>query len=109
MLAPEGLSVTLDVMTTDVKIVAPRDYVMDYLKEEPGFEFDDRLVLTDFVNLEPGEPFDADRVRTALDVLGVDGVCLPNEQDGRVMFLLDSGYIPGEATRPYGSLDRLAS
>jgi hypothetical protein len=109
VLAPQDLAITLDVMTTRVKTVAPRDYFMDYLRDEPGFDFDDRLTLVEFVNLPPGDPFDEAGVRLALDRLQIDSICLPTGSEQRVMFLEGTGYIPGVATASYGCLDRLAS
>ena len=42
VLAPEELAVTIAVITTRVKTVAPRDYYMDYLKDDPSFHYEAR-------------------------------------------------------------------
>lgn len=50
LLAPNGVSITTTITTTSVKAVAPRDYYMDYLRDDPTFHYDDRLTLVQFVN-----------------------------------------------------------
>jgi hypothetical protein len=106
VLAPQDVAVTIDVMTTRVKTVAPRDYFMDYLRDEPGFHFDDRLTLVEFANLEEGEAFDERAVARALDVVGVDEVCLPVDAEARRMFVEGLGYSPSVATQFYSCLTR---
>ena len=50
ILGPDDLSITIDVTTTRVKTVAPRDYFMDYLRDNPRFHYDERLTLVHFAN-----------------------------------------------------------
>lgn len=101
ILAPQDLAITIDVMTTRVKTVAPRDYFMDYLRSEPGFHFDSRLLVTQFANLDEGESFDRAAVAAALELLGVDEVCLPVEAEQQISFLLGQGYRLGPTTASY--------
>jgi hypothetical protein len=100
------VAVTIDVTTTQIKTVAPRDYFMDYLRNEPGFHFDDRLTLVEFANLDEGVAFDERAVARALDVVGVDEVCLPIEAEARRMFVEGLGYSPSVATQFYSCLTR---
>jgi hypothetical protein len=89
VLAPDDLAITIAVTTTDVKTVAPRDYYMSYLKDEPGFQYDDRLRLVHFVNRAEGRRED---IGPALSSLGVDIACVYRD-DLRAMALLKaSGY-----------------
>ncbi len=91
VLAPEDVAITIAVLTTRVKTVAPRDYFMDYLREDPAFRYDDRLALVDFANGEPAAgPSPA--LAGALTALDVDHVCLPAELASRVAFVQEQGY-----------------
>lgn len=93
VLAPEQLAITITVMTTRVKTVAPRAYFMDYLRDEPGFRYDERLTLVDFANGESLLSQRADVAR-ALTLLDVDHVCLPNDAEPRIDFVQAQGYRP---------------
>jgi hypothetical protein len=89
VLAPDGLSITITVTTTTVKTVAPRDYYLAYLRNEPGFHFDDRLRLVEFAN---DVPWRREDVGGALRTLGVDVACVYNgDLRGRAL-LTASGY-----------------
>jgi hypothetical protein len=92
ILAPDDLAITIDVLTTRVKTVAPRDYFMDYLRHHPGFHYADRSILVKFANKVINQRAEH-RVARALERLDVREVCLP------VM-------IPGQATRRTGSMHR---
>ncbi len=89
VLAPEDVAITLSVLTTRVKTVAPRDYFMEYLQDDPSFHYADRLLLLRFA--DPGGPPGAGGVRRALDVVGVDEVCLPADDPGLTV-VRDAGF-----------------
>ncbi|MBA2444491.1 MAG: hypothetical protein H0V49_04075 [Nocardioidaceae bacterium] len=93
ILAPEELAITIDVLTTRVKTVAPRDYFMDYLRDEPGFHYAERLTLIEFTDRRIAGADEAEVAR-ALTLLDVDLVCLPNQARGRISFLLAQEYRP---------------
>jgi hypothetical protein len=76
ILAPDELAITIDVITTRVKTVAPRDYFMDYLRDNPTFDYRDRLTLVHFANGQLRERWKTD-VAQALRRVPVDVVCLP--------------------------------
>jgi hypothetical protein len=76
ILAPDDLAITIDVLTTKVKTVAPRDYFMDYLRHNPRFHYADRLMLVRFANQLISLRY-KHRVTQALNRLGVREVCLP--------------------------------
>lgn len=97
VLAPREVAITITVLTTEVKTVAPRAYFMDYLRDEPGFAYDERLTLIEFVDGAPDPP-DAAEVVRALRVLDVDEVCLPVDVPARTALLLEQGYEPLTAT-----------
>jgi hypothetical protein len=108
VLAPQDLAITIDVTTTRIKTVAPRDYFMYYLRDDPGLHYRERIALVNFANLEPdlGETYDPAEVAKALDVVAVDEVCLPRPAPRRVMFLRDHGYSPVTSTATYSCLTR---
>jgi hypothetical protein len=68
VLAPDGLAITVAVLTTDVKTVAPRDYYLSALRGQPDAHYDDRLLLTQFVNLAPNRNEAVDGPLRVLDV-----------------------------------------
>lgn len=104
VLAPDPVSITVAVTTTKVKTVAPRDYYMDYLREDPSFHFSERLALTDFVNHDG--PWEPREVRQALGVLDVDSVCLYAEDRGRAAALRPAGFVDDLVTKYYRCLRR---
>lgn len=108
VLADTDLSITLSVLTTRVKAVTTRDYFMDYLRDEPGFGFHQRLRLYRFANLDrsKGQTYDPDAVARALRGVGVDQVCLRRPAQPRLAFLLERGYRRVEGTRAYGCVAR---
>jgi hypothetical protein len=89
VLAPDGLAITIAVTTTDVKTVAPRDYYLSYLRDEPGFQYDDRLRLVDFVN---DQPWRREDIGPALRSLGVDVACAYANDVRGVALLQAAGY-----------------
>jgi hypothetical protein len=97
VLAPRELAITITVLTTEVKTVAPRAYFMDYLRDEPGFGYDERLTLVDFAD-GTTDPFEEPEVVEALRVLDVDEVCLSTEALPRLAFIQYVGYAPLFAT-----------
>ncbi len=93
VLSPEELAVTIDVLTTRVKTVAPRAYFMDYLRHDPSFHFHARLTLVNFANRGIARS-DTSEVAQALTLLDVDEVCLPAVSSKRFGFLAENGYRP---------------
>jgi hypothetical protein len=104
VLTPEDLAVTIDVMTTRVKTVAPRDYFMDYLRDDPSFHYGLRLNLIHFANRE-GHPT-GPQVTKALRVLDVDEVCLRRIAYQRLLFLRGIGYQPVDSAPLYSCVMR---
>lgn len=91
ILAHQQLAVTITVLTTRVKTVAPRDYFMDYLRDEPSFYYDERQTLLRFVN----EPYDYEtrpEAARALELLEVDHVCVKSRSYGQMGLLRAEGY-----------------
>lgn len=91
ILAHQQLAVTITVLTTRVKTVAPRDYFMDYLRDEPSFYYDERQTLLRFVN----EPYDYEsrpEAARALELLDVDHVCVKKRSYGQMGLLRAEGY-----------------
>lgn len=104
VLLPEQDAITLTVLTTQVKSVAPRDYFLDQLEDVPGFRYDQRLLLVRFANGEVVFRSDAE-VLAALDDLDVDQVCVLFPEDGepsyrtsrmveRLQLLRDADFAP---------------
>ncbi|WP_298990813.1 DUF6077 domain-containing protein [uncultured Pseudokineococcus sp.] len=104
VLLPEQDAITLTVLTTRVKTVAPRDYFLDQLRDVPGFRYEQRLLLVRFANGEVVFAPD-DEVVAALDDLDVDQVCLLFPEEGeppyrttrvveRAQLLLGAGFTP---------------
>ncbi len=91
VLAPDDLAITLDVTTTEVKTVAPRDYFMDYLRDDPAFQYPDRITLVDFVNHSGSWRIGA--VTRSIEALGVTTVCVYSEDHRRIQALEDAGYV----------------
>lgn len=104
ILSPEDLAVTIDVLTTRVKTVAPRDYFMDYLKGDHSFHFGLRLNLVHFANHQ-GHPT-GPQIAKALRVIGVDEVCLPRLAFDRLLLLRSLGYEPVPSSYWYVCLTR---
>ncbi len=105
VLAPDDLSITVDVLTTRVKTVAPRAYFMDYLRDDPRFHFPARLALVTFADELPVRGYAA-RVARALDVLDVDHVCLPREAEQQLDFVVSQGYQRSVGTPWYACASR---
>jgi hypothetical protein len=104
VLAPDALSITLAVTTTEVKAVAPRDYYMHYLRDEPGFHFRARLALVHYVNHD--NPRDTPGLARDLRVVGVQVVCTAAQDRHRYAVLRAAGYTPLLATNYYRCLHR---
>lgn len=94
VLAAPDLGITIDVMTTRIKTVAPRKYFMDYLKDEPGFHYTARGVLMDFVNPPPGTTSDPAQVVRALGRVDVTAVCLGRRDEVQLNLLRQQGFTP---------------
>ncbi len=75
VLASQSLSITVAVFTTQLTAVSPRDYFLDYLRDEPGFHANARVRLERFVE-DDSPPWSARQVARDLDLLSVDAVCL---------------------------------
>ncbi|MGA9343885.1 MAG: hypothetical protein WBV37_02170, partial [Nocardioidaceae bacterium] len=99
VLAPDDLAITLDVTTTDIKTVAPRDYFMDYLRDDPTFQYPARITLVDFVN-HSGR-WRIGQVTQAIEALGVTTVCMYSEDRRRFQALEGAGYLPFLRSVPF--------
>lgn len=91
ILGPQKLAVTLAVMTTEAKTVAPRDYFMDYLRDDPSFHYDERLTLVRFANWGFDRE-DKPEIARALTLLDVDEVCVSSRNRRAMRFLWREGY-----------------
>ncbi|MEP9381168.1 DUF6077 domain-containing protein [Nocardioides cheoyonin] len=102
LLAPTGLSVTTALTTTSIKAVVPRDYYMDYLRDDPTFHYDQRHFLGGFVN--SAGPWDRSGQRTldhALAVVHVGVACVFAGADQRARALVRAGFSPFFVTPRY--------
>lgn len=99
VLAPDGLSITVVVTQTDVNVVAPRDYYLDYLRDDPDFHFDARLLLWRFANADPTAA--TPDVAPALDLLDVRAACLYRDDHAAAHVLLAAGYDRGLVSKNY--------
>ena len=90
VLAPDDLSITLVISQTAVKAVAPRDYYMDYLRDDPRFDYDARLALVRMVN--GSGPWTEPEADAALDALGVDVACVGAVNQTAFFILQRAGY-----------------
>ena len=102
ILAPDSLSITVAVTTTDEKVVAPRDYYMHYLRRAPSFHYRERLALVHFVNHD--HPWTQSEVTHALRVLRVDIACVDREDVRRYRTLRAAGFTPMLTTRHFRCL-----
>jgi hypothetical protein len=104
VLAPESVSITIAVTTTDVKTVAPRDYYMEYLADDPSFHYRERLELVRYVNHD--SPGDAPGIAQDLDELGVDVACVMAPDHRRYDAIRAAGFRPLLTTTYYRCLVR---
>jgi hypothetical protein len=104
VLAPEELSITLNVLSASVFSVAPRKYYLGYARDDPSFQFQERLDLSHFVNSTG--PFDPRAIRHALDALSVDVVCVRKAMPHRLQTVARFGYSPAVRTDAYTCLKR---
>jgi hypothetical protein len=101
VLAPRDLAISLDVRTTRIKTVAPRDYFMAYLSGAPGFHYAARLRLYDYANSVPPALPPARRLLADLRRVGVDQVCLNRDQRRAREILLHVGYTAKRVSPTY--------
>jgi len=92
VLAPDPISITLAVTSTDVKAVAPRRYYMGYLRDAPSFRYPERLRLVDYVNDQV--PADTAGIADDLDLLGVDVACVTAHDSERFDVIAAAGFRP---------------
>jgi hypothetical protein len=104
VLAPDDLAITVAVTTTDVKTVAPRDYYLSYLRDDPSFDYDDRLTLVEFANDEPGRRED---IVGSLQALDVRIACVYRSDARGAALLRAAGYRRGTATPGFRCLRAL--
>ncbi len=104
VLAPDSLSITLAVTSTDVRSVAPRDYYMHYLRHERGFHYDARLKLVHFIDKKI--PLDTPGILRDLSVVGVKVACTTLYEPHRYAMLRAAGYTPLLSTASYRCLHR---
>jgi hypothetical protein len=90
VLAPDGLAITLVTTTTDLKVVAARDYYLDYLRDDPTFHYEDRIDLTWMVNRTEG--WDLEAIPGALRTLDVAYACAYLEDTASEVALRGAGY-----------------
>ncbi len=91
-------------LTTRIHAVNPRDYFMDYLRDEPQFQFHKRKHLTRF-SLEDG-PFRTAVIRRDLNALGVDVVCFDPSKQRRIKWVGRLGYENAYQSSSYVCLKR---
>jgi hypothetical protein len=104
VLAPWPLSISITVLTTRIHSVAPRTYVMDYLRNDPRFHFRQRLALNRFVS---GDARWHRRViGRDLQVVGVDTVCLNAGETARLRAIWNLGYRQVDQSSAYTCLTR---
>jgi hypothetical protein len=104
VLAPESLAITIAVTTTSVKTVTPRDYYMQYLRDDPTFHYPQRLTLVHFVNgLTPG---DQPGIAHDLDLVGVDVACTTAIDRRRYRVIRAAGFRPLLTSTYYRCLSR---
>ena len=101
VLAPDDLAITVAVTTTDVKTVAPRDYYLSYLRDDPAFRYDDRLALVEFANNLPDRREDVGGPLRALDVRVA---CVYRTDIRGAALLRAAGYRRGTTTPAYRCL-----
>jgi hypothetical protein len=102
VLAPDSLSITLAVSTSDLTTVAPREYYLQYLEHDPSFHYADRLALWSFVNDTVTTP--PHDLRGSLERVGVDVVCTFAADTRSYADVRALGYRPLVATHDYRCL-----
>jgi hypothetical protein len=102
VLAPEPLSITLSITSTDVWSVSPVEYYLAALGDQPGFHERQRRTLAGFVN-QLGESRPA-AVRHALRVLGVRIACVNADDPGSYRDLRGFGFTPAARSTSYRCL-----
>ncbi|MFN8189834.1 MAG: DUF6077 domain-containing protein [Nocardioidaceae bacterium] len=90
VLAPDDLAITIVISQTEVRTVAPRDYYMAYLRNDPRFHYDDRLTLVRMVN--GSGPWTEPAADGALRLLDVDVACVSTLNQTAFFVLQRSGY-----------------
>ncbi len=104
VVAPEDLSVTIAVLTTRIHSLAPRNYFLAYLRDNPSFHAAERLALSQFV--QDRMPYREAVIARDLDSLSVDVVCMDSKRDVRVGAVRRAGYRPLFTSGPYLCLRR---
>ena len=99
VLAPEDLSVTIAVLTTRIHTVAPRNYFLTYLSDDPTFLRTERLTLSHFV--QDRVPYRPAVIAQDLSMVGVDAVCLDEARASRIRAVVRAGYAPWFTSAPY--------
>jgi hypothetical protein len=77
---------------------------MYYLRNEPGFRYQQRLTLVEFANHEDG--YDSRDVAPALAALDVKVACVYVDDATGTQLLESAGYRPGLTTTTYRCLSR---
>ena len=107
VLAPPELAITIDVMTTRFKTVAPRKYFMDYLSGDPSFHYAERSTAMDFVDPPPGSaPASREKVVRALETIDVEQVCVRADSGVPLGFLRAEGFEPSVRTYRFTCVGR---
>ena len=87
-----------------MKTVAPRDYYMEYLQDDPSFHYSERLKLVRYVNHD--SPRHVPGIADDLDALGVDVACVSAPDRHRYDVIEDAGFRPLMTTTNYRCLIR---
>jgi hypothetical protein len=87
-----------------VKTVAPRDYYMEYLQDDPSFHYPERLTLVRYVNHDT--PRHIAELAHDLDLLGVDVACTSALDRHRADAIEAAGFRPLLRTTYYRCLIR---
>ena len=103
VLAPTNLAVAVSSLTARLPVVVGRNYYLTYLKNDPRFHYETRMLLSSFVNGGTWEPAS---VRAGLRELGVDIVCVGSAKTKRVKAVIADGYHPLGSPSRYACLAR---
>ena len=86
--------------------MAPRDYYLSYLRDEPGFRYEQRLLLVDLINLAPGRLDEVgEDVAAALRDLDVGIACVYRGDVVAASTLRAAGLTPALTTPSYVCLN----
>ena len=105
VLVGNSLGVTLAVTTTRLKTVAPRYYYVDYLKDDPDFNFTERRTLLNYANGK-GRRLTDSELEATLEAVPIDAACLDSTYEHRIRALQRLGMTPMFGTPEVSCLGR---